>query len=172
MKKQFLALLGVFAINGIVGCSSSNIVVTKDETQTGSESFNTDNTHTRLKAMEAEMDSVFKLKGSGKSYFLVNCPKQLGFWRQAAQQGQAIAQSLLAGCYLYGKGIAKDEAQAVAWFRKPAEQGLALGQFGLGVMYAEGKGIAKDETQAVAWYRKAAEQGYAPAQEALRRLSK
>ena len=107
MKKQFLALLGIFAING---------------------NATADNTQTRLKAMEAERDSVFKHKGSSESYFSENCPKQLAFWQQAAQEGQAIAQSLLAGCYDWGKGISKDESQAVAWYRKAAEQGYAPAQ--------------------------------------------
>ena len=78
MKKQFLALLGVFAIIGIAIA---------------------DNKQSRLKAMAAERDGVFKHKGTSESYFAENCPKELGFWRQAAQQGQAIAQTLLAGCY-------------------------------------------------------------------------
>ena len=95
-------------------------------------------------------------------------------WRGIAKplnKEYADAQYNLGIMYAEGKGIAKDEAQAVAWFRKAAEQGYAPAQFNLGVMYAEGIGIAKDETQAVAWSRKAAEQGYAPAQEALRQLS-
>ena len=72
---------------------------------------------------------------------------------------------------MFGRGITKDETQAVAWVRKAAEQGAAPAQFVLGLTYAEGKGIVKDESQAVTWFRKAAEQGFAPAQEALRQLS-
>jgi TPR repeat protein len=63
--------------------------------------------------------------------------------------------------YIYGRGVAKDEPQAVQWFRKAAEQGNAAGQAWLGFMYEHGRGISKDEAQAVQWYRKAAEQGFA-----------
>ena len=164
MKKQFLALLCVFAINSLAGCYSSSQVVTKDETQTEPGSRKTDDMQTRLKAGEAERYSGFMSKESSETYYSENCPKQLVFWQQAAQQGQAIAQSLLAGCYVYGKGIAKDGTQAVAWLRKAAEQGYAPAQYNLGVAYANGKDIAKDETQAVMWFRKAAEQGFADAQ--------
>jgi TPR repeat protein len=122
MKKQFLAILCVFTINGIAIA---------------------DDTQTRLKAMEAERDSVFKHKGNNEPYYSENCPKELAFWQQAAEQGQPIAQSLLAGCYVYGKGkgIVKDENQAVAWYRKAAEQGNAWAQFGLGKMYLQGNDL-------------------------------
>ena len=70
-------------------------------------------------------------------------------------------------CYENGKGVAKDEAEAVGWYRKAAEQGLDLGQFNLGVCYENGKGVAKDSAEAVRWYRKAAAQG---CESAIRKL--
>lgn len=124
-------------------------------------------THKRLKAMEIERDGIFTHKGSTETFFLENCSKQLAFWQQAAEQGQATAQSLLAGCYLWGQGTAKDQAQALVWYRKAAEQGDAFAQYTLGVMSINGEGIAKDERQAEIWFRKAAEQGYAYAQNNL-----
>jgi uncharacterized protein len=66
--------------------------------------------------------------------------------------------------YEHGRGVAKDDAQAVAWYRKAADQGDADAQNNLGLMYANGRGVAKDDAQAVAWYRKAADQGDADAQ--------
>ena len=58
--------------------------------------------------------------------------------------------------YGVGRGVAKDDVEAVKWYRKAAEQGLADGQFFLGWMYEEGRGVAEDEVEAVKWYRKAA----------------
>ncbi len=72
--------------------------------------------------------------------------------------------------YLEGQGIAKDQAQALAWFRKAAEQGLATAQVYLGWMYFHGTGVAKDKAQTVAWFRKAAEQGNADAQSNLEKM--
>jgi hypothetical protein len=123
-----------------------------------------DDTLTLLKTMESEKEVISRLKGSSKTFYAENCPKYLPFWQRSAEQGQAIAQSFLGVCYSYGKGLVKDEAQALAWYRKAADQGYAPAQANLGVMYRDGKGIAKDEAQAIAWLRKAAEQGYVPAQ--------
>jgi TPR repeat protein len=66
--------------------------------------------------------------------------------------------------YAHGRGVEKDEAEAVVWYRKAAEQGDAAAQCNLGVKYAHGRGVEKDEAEAVVWYRKAAEQGDAAAQ--------
>jgi len=60
-------------------------------------------------------------------------------------------------CYEYGKGVAKDEKEAVRWYTKAAEQGDGDGQKNLGNCYAKGTGVAKNEKEAVMWYMKAAE---------------
>jgi TPR repeat protein len=73
--------------------------------------------------------------------------------------------------YLVGRGVARDDTQAVAWFRKAAEQADNLAMLSLGMMYEKGRGVARDHAQAVAWYRKAAEQGYAPAKERLAEIN-
>ena len=80
-----------------------------------------------------------------------------------AEQGNALAQSILGLMYANGKGVPKDDAEAVQWFRLAAEQGTALAQFTLGFMYASGQGVPKDDAEAVRWFRLAAEQGYATA---------
>ena len=90
-------------------------------------------------------------------------------YRQAAEQGHALAQRCLGAMYEAGRGgLAKDEARAVELWRQAAEQGDALAQCNLGVMYATGRGgLAKDEARAVELYRQAAEQGDARAQRRL-----
>jgi hypothetical protein len=66
--------------------------------------------------------------------------------------------------YQEGKGVPKDEVEAVKWYRKAADQGYYGAKANLGFMYAEGRGVPKDEVEAVKWYRKAADQGHAGAQ--------
>jgi hypothetical protein len=66
--------------------------------------------------------------------------------------------------YAFGRGVQKDEVEAVKWYRKAADQGHAEAQYNLGVCYKNGTGVTKDENEAVKWYRKSAEQGYASAQ--------
>ena len=55
--------------------------------------------------------------------------------------------------YAEGKGVSKDEAEAVRWYRLAADQGHAEAQYFLGIMYADGRGVSKDEAEAVRWYR-------------------
>lgn len=87
--------------------------------------------------------------------------------KKAAEQGNALAQYSLGLHYVDGRGVAKDDAEAVKWFHKAAQQGNANGQFELGYMYESGKGVAKDAAEAAKWYQKAAAQGNA---DAMRRL--
>jgi TPR repeat protein len=69
--------------------------------------------------------------------------------------------------YEYGKGVTKDEKQAVEWFRKSAEPNA---QYILGRMYEYGRDVTKDEKQAVEWYRKYVKQNHDRAIQALKRL--
>jgi uncharacterized protein len=80
-------------------------------------------------------------------------------WRPLAEEGNARAQLYLGILNRDGKGLVKDEAQAVGWFRKAAEQENPDAQSELGHMYETARGIAWDDSQAVQWYRKSAQQG-------------
>jgi TPR repeat protein len=42
------------------------------------------------------------------------------------------AQSILGVMYAFGKGVLKNDKQAVYWYQKAAEQGLAEAQYNLG----------------------------------------
>ena len=55
------------------------------------------------------------------------------WYRKAAEQGYAEAQSNLGEMYVKGQGVPQDYEQAVAWTRKAAEQGNAGGQTNLGL---------------------------------------
>ena len=44
----------------------------------------------------------------------------------AAEQGDANAQSLLATCYHYGRGVEQSDAKAVYWLNKAAAQGVQI----------------------------------------------
>ena len=69
--------------------------------------------------------------------------------------------------YMLGRGVEKDEAQAVQWFRKGAELGDEDARYWLGVCYYHGQGVEQDYAQAAQLYQKAAEQGHKEAQLAL-----
>jgi TPR repeat protein len=72
---------------------------------------------------------------------------------QAAKMGEPNAQSLLAWLYYLGKGVPKDDGEALKWARESAEKNVGGGLRLLGLMYQ--KGIArlpKDQIEALKWY--------------------
>ncbi len=85
-----------------------------------------------------------------------------------ANAGDAASQVLVGNGYAAGKDVARDYAQAAAWYKKAAEQGNVDGELHLAALYRDGaKGFPRDMEQAAAWYRKAAEQGDVTAQGTL-----
>ena len=54
--------------------------------------------------------------------------------RALAEAGDAEAQNNLGLMYFNGRGVAQDEAEAVAWYRRAAEQGFANAQYNLGAL--------------------------------------
>jgi hypothetical protein len=74
------------------------------------------------------------------------------WYRKAADQGLAAAETNLAGMYAKGYGVEQDYAQAMQWCRKAADQGNVGAQQQIGVMYHFGYGVPKDPVQAYFWY--------------------
>lgn len=60
--------------------------------------------------------------------------KAIEIWKPLAVGGNATAQFDLAFMYAGGRGVAKDEAQAVVWYRKAADQGYPDAQHSLNIM--------------------------------------
>ena len=75
----------------------------------------------------------------------------LRLWRPLAEQGSAAAQFNLGLMYTNGRGVPKDDAQAVFWWRKSAEQRNTYATFSLGVSYSLGQGVPQDYVQAHMW---------------------
>jgi S1-C subfamily serine protease len=76
-----------------------------------------------------------------------------------AEKGDASAQAYLGYCYREGKGVAKDDIEAIKWFRKAAEQGNASGQSNLAFYYNTGKCVPKNCIEAYKWHNLASAQG-------------
>ena len=87
------------------------------------------------------------------------------WYRQAAEQGIAVAQTALATLYTKGSGVAQDLPEAVRWYRKAAEQGFAPALHELGALYAEGRGVAQDYVAAHVWLDLAAFRARSPLRE-------
>jgi TPR repeat protein len=89
---------------------------------------------------------------------------QYAAYMDAAEQGDATAQTNLGRCYGEGIGVARDDRQAVRWYRMAAEKGDAQAQRQLSLHLEYGIGTDKDYTEAEKWCRRAAEQGNVDAQ--------
>ena len=81
------------------------------------------------------------------------------WYRLAAKQGHAPAQTILAVMYGSGLGMGQDFKEAVKWYKLAAEQGYTPAQANLGVMYGTGQGVAQDSLYAHMWGDIAASDG-------------
>ncbi|MEO5350611.1 MAG: sel1 repeat family protein [Magnetococcus sp. YQC-3] len=88
----------------------------------------------------------------------VGKPSVLERFAQAAQQGDAVAQTNLGAMYLHGVGVRRNLNKAYFWFQRAAEQEEGLAQFNMGVLCQEGQGTARDDQKAVEWFRRVASQ--------------
>ena len=95
-------------------------------------------------------------KGLGVSQ---NYKVAVKWFKLAANQGYADAQSNLGGMYYSGLGVDRDYKSALKWFGLSAKQGYADSQFLLGLSYRDGTGVIKDSLEAYKWLHLAAEQG-------------
>ena len=80
-------------------------------------------------------------------------------FEQAAEQGHPSAQYQLGLMYIYGKGAAQNDKEAVKWMIKAANQGNTQAQYQLGLSYLNGRGIAWSALQAYKWLSLAAVDG-------------
>jgi len=87
-----------------------------------------------------------------------------------ASRGIPAAQVRLGIAYRDGHEVARDYAQALAWFRKAAEKDDAAALDNLGWMYEHGFGTSTDQAVAARYYRASADKGHAQGQWNLGRM--
>lgn len=76
------------------------------------------------------------------------------WYRKAAHQGFAKAQTELGNAYYFGTGVAENYKKAVYWWKKAAAQGNFFAQNGLSLAYSLGRGVPKDPAKAKYWQQK------------------
>lgn len=86
------------------------------------------------------------------------------WYLEAAENGHALAQMLIARQYATGEGVDCDLAESARWYREAAENGIAAAQCRLGQYYFDGIGVEQDYGEAAKWFRLAAENDYSTAQ--------
>ncbi len=80
--------------------------------------------------------------------------------RDLAQRDSAEAAYRLGSSYRAGRGVARDDAEAVRWLEIAAQQGHHDAQFNLAAMHENAWGVPIDREQALHWYREAARRGH------------
>lgn len=78
-------------------------------------------------------------------------------FRDGAVAGDSRAQFNLGFLYVYGQGVAKDEAEAMHWLRLAADNGDVRAQLSLGFLYEPGDALTGEDEAAARRYRAAAE---------------
>ena len=79
----------------------------------------------------------------------------LKVWMQAAQEGDAEAQTNVGEIFEKGLGTSPNYQAAALWYGKAAEQGNVRAQFNLGTLYETGRGVPMNKLTALNWYRAA-----------------
>ena len=87
--------------------------------------------------------------------------------QQAARDGDAIAQYMLALAIDNGEFGTRDASAAASWYERAALQGHLAAQNNLGLMHCTGDGVPLSYEQALRWFSTAAEHDYAKAQSNL-----
>jgi TPR repeat protein len=86
------------------------------------------------------------------------------WYRIAADQGNAVAQTHVGYLYERGLGVPQDYAEAMRWYRMAADQGRGAAQRNIGNLYQQGSGVPQDYAEAMRWFRLAADHGNPGAQ--------
>lgn len=81
-------------------------------------------------------------------------------FKALADQGSAIAETMLGTMYAEGRGVKADPATAAAYFYRAANRGYAPAQLALANAYAEGRGTYRDLPGAYMWARLAQVRGH------------
>jgi hypothetical protein len=94
-----------------------------------------------------------------------------GWFRKAAEQGDAAAQYSLGFSYERGRGVPQDSAEAVRWYRKAGDQGDKTAQGVMTIIYFKGRGVPRDYVQAIRWLGKLTASCFAKAEGPLARCA-
>ncbi len=91
--------------------------------------------------------------------------RALGYYRQAAELGDAEAQFIVAGMYYRGLGTDENRREAFRWFLRAAEQGryTAESLYIIGSMFLRGNGVPQNYMEAEKWLDLAVRKGSVPA---------
>ncbi len=100
------------------------------------------------------------------AYQAADYPAARARLKPLAQEGSAVAETLLGVMAARGQGAPADAAAAASWWLRAANRGYAPAQLALAKALAAGRGIGRDEGRAWVWARLAMAAGDRTAVEA------
>lgn len=86
------------------------------------------------------------------------------WYLKAAQSGHGNAQFNIATLYWNGRGIEKNQAEAIRWWGEASKNGVLNATNNLAVCYRDGLGVEKDPVKAKGLFIEAATKNFADAQ--------
>ena len=81
----------------------------------------------------------------------------LYWFKQAANNGDKLAQNDVGIFYLQGKGVEADPAKGIEWLARAAEQGVAVAEYNLGQAFYSGQFVERDYEQAHLYFQRLAD---------------
>lgn len=105
-----------------------------------------------------EVGALFEvgLNGPDGATLVRRNPQAAVFWyRRSAQAGNASAQINLGNCLSTGRGVCRDDAEALRWYKRALRQGDSCAANNIATIYRD----RGDESRALLWYKRAVSQG-------------
>lgn len=99
-----------------------------------------------------------------RNWYITNYNEAVKYYKLAAEQGYAGAQSNLGFCYENGLGVPVNYMEAIKWYRLSAEQQDFTALYNLGYCYEKGYGVIPNKQEAFKYYSLSAKYDYAMAQ--------
>jgi TPR repeat protein len=109
----------------------------------------------------AKLGNMYAYEKLGNIYAMKqDYKKAAGFFKKAANDGNAICAYNLGYFYTGGLGVKRDLAKSLKWYEKAATLGNIDAQLNLGFMYIAGHGTKVDYEKAAYWIKKAKDSGH------------
>ena len=86
-------------------------------------------------------------------------PEELRGTYEKAKAGDMDAQYEIGNCFMTGKIVHQDFAQAMKWLTVAADQGEPFAMYNIGILYSCGHGVKQNCSMAQLWFAKANENG-------------
>ena len=102
------------------------------------------------------IDRVLSKSSRGIIYNVSPMTMDIEYWREKANKGLSAGLITMGECYLTGRGVEKDYAEAYRYLSEAADKGVSTGCYLLGTMFEEGLGVARNIQQALLLYEQAA----------------